>query len=113
MTKNLNEIKLRIIKFAKFKGFSVRNFCKKNDISPSNFSANAMYSSISSDVLAKILTNFSDLNAYWLLLGQGEMIRKELGQGVDLELRMAKMEREMAEIRELFQYPIKSAKMPF
>lgn len=103
MTKNLNEIKLRIIKFAEFKGFSVRNFCKKIDISPSNFSANAMYSSISSDVLAKILANFSDLNAYWLLLGEGEMIRKELDQGVDLELRMAKMEREMAEIKELFR----------
>lgn len=104
MTKNLNEIKLRIIKFAEFKGFSIRNFCKKIDISPSNFSAIAMYSSISSDVLAKILTNFSDLNAYWLLLGQGG-VRRELDQGVDLELRMAKMEREMGEIRELYNTP--------
>lgn len=44
---------------------------------PSNFAGKGAESSMKSDNIVKVLTIFPELNPDWLLLGKGEMLRKE------------------------------------
>ena len=65
-------VRERIIEFAKYKGLSVRAFCRIIGVSETYVSS--MRSSIQPDKLIKIAYRFPELNTKWLLTGEGEMI---------------------------------------
>ncbi len=77
MGENFNQIKVRIIEYIELKGISIRQMCKMIDINPSNFGRSNMKSSLNCDALSRILINFSDVNIEYILLGKGEILRKE------------------------------------
>ena len=75
MQENFNHTKERILQYLKYKGVSIRKFSEKISISPSNFNEKNMISSLSGDILSRILTVFEELSPDWLMLGKGEMLR--------------------------------------
>lgn len=66
-------IKERIIEIAKNKGVGVEEFAGKIGMAYSSFKGNAKYTPINSDAIASILTLYADVNAEWLITGEGEM----------------------------------------
>lgn len=75
--KILAPIKQRILKYIDFKGFEKKYFFENLSISSSNFRGESLKSEISGDVIAKILTLYSEINPEWLLTGKGKMIRED------------------------------------
>ena len=76
MEENFNQIKSRIVQFADYQQMSIRKFCEIISVNPSNFGASNMKSSLSSDILSRILNAFPMLSPDWVLLEKGEMLRK-------------------------------------
>lgn len=66
-------VKERLIKYIKSKGMSTREFCRHIGVSETY--VNSMRSSMQPDKLIKITHLFPDLNAEWLLTGDGEMLK--------------------------------------
>ena len=77
MDKILAPIKQRILQYVDYKQIERKNFFGELNVAPSNFRGNALYSEVGGDVIAKILSNHSKLNAEWLLTGNGEMLKKQ------------------------------------
>lgn len=75
MEENFNQIKLRIVQFTDSQQISIRKFCEKISVNPSNFGTSNMKSSLSSDILSRILITYPILSPDWVLLGRGEMLR--------------------------------------
>ena len=75
-----NNIKSRILKIAEYKGIKKENFLKLNNLSPSNFRGNAFNMSLRSDFIDKILSKYKDINARWLLTGEGNMVYPEFNK---------------------------------
>lgn len=84
MEENFNQIKSRVIQFAEFQQLSIRKFCEIISVNPSNFGASNMKSSLSSDILSRILNTFPMLSPDWVLLEKGEMLRKNCGKNVNV-----------------------------
>ncbi len=74
---NFNQIKLRLIQFIDYKDISKRNFCLKIPIEPSHLGKSNLKSSLSGDILSKILLIYPELSADWLITGRGEMLISE------------------------------------
>jgi hypothetical protein len=68
-------VKERIIKFIKFKGISIRSFEKTVGLSYGYI--NNIRVSIQPSKIKLIEDKFPDLNMSWLLLGEGEMLKRE------------------------------------
>lgn len=68
-------VKERILQFLDEKEISKTLFFNKVGISPSNFKGAGKKSSIGSDLVVKILTEYPELSPEWLMLGEGEMLR--------------------------------------
>lgn len=66
-------VKGRLIEFIKFKGISIRQFCK--EVGLSSGYVTSMRNSLQPDKLHKIMVKFPDLNPTWLMCGEGEMLR--------------------------------------
>jgi hypothetical protein len=75
--KKFSQLKERIRLFAKNQGISMREIYEKTGISDGTFSNS---SGLNEENLLKLFSYFSDLDANWLLTGQGSM-KKELGKG--------------------------------
>ena len=75
--KKFSQLKERIRLYAKNQNISMREIYEKTGISDGTFSNS---SGLSEDNLLKLFSYFSDLDANWLLSGQGSM-KKELGKG--------------------------------
>lgn len=58
-------VKERLIKFIKYKGISIRSFCRTVGVSPTY--VNSMRNSVQPDKLARIALNYPDLHTGWLL----------------------------------------------
>lgn len=84
MEENFNQIKSRVIQFADFQQLSIRKFCEIISVNPSNFGASNMKSSLSSDILSRILNAFPMLSPDWVLLEKGEMLRKNCAKNVNV-----------------------------
>ena len=68
----------RLKQFIEYKGFSVRAFEKECGVNNSTIkSAIRNNGALGSDKLIKIVEKFPELDANWLLLGKGSMIRGE------------------------------------
>lgn len=75
--KNLAQIKGRIIQFIENQRFEKKFFFENLGVASSNFRGQALYSEVSADVVAKILSTYPKCNPEWLLLGQEPMLKSE------------------------------------
>lgn len=66
-------IKERVLEIPVIKGVSKEKFFSDLGVTYGNFKGKAKEKSLSSDVLAKIVTSFPDINPTWLLTGEGNM----------------------------------------
>lgn len=69
-------VKERLLQFAKSQGLMMMDFYEKISVVQSNFSGKGGESALSSDKIIHILMIYPELSADWLLLGKGEMLRK-------------------------------------
>lgn len=76
MDKIFAPIKRRIIEYIDYKGITKESFYTESGVSASNFKGKGAISELGGDKIAKILTLYDDLDAQWLLIGQGEMIKQ-------------------------------------
>lgn len=81
---SFDEIKNRLLQFAKEKKLIMGDFYEKIGVAPSNFSGKAMESALKSDNLVKVLKAYPELSADWLLLEKGEMLRKNNAKNIAL-----------------------------
>lgn len=79
---DFDKIKVRLLQFAKEQRLMMGDFYEKISVPPSNFGGKSMISSLSSAKIAEILTVYPELSADWLLLGKGEMLRKNNGKNI-------------------------------
>jgi len=68
-------IKERILQLAKYKGFTLEDFCLRIGLTYGNFKGAAKNTPINSDAIVNILSIIPDVNPTWLLTGEGEMLR--------------------------------------
>ncbi len=72
--KILAPIKRRIVEFIENQQIEKKFFFKNLGVASSNFRGQALYSEVSADIVAKILSLYPNSNAEWFLLGKGEML---------------------------------------
>ena len=75
--KILAPIKNRVIQFIENQFIEKKIFFEKLGVASSNFRGNALYSEISADVIAKILSLYPNANSEWLLTGKGSMLKED------------------------------------
>lgn len=72
----IDEVKKRLLQFAKEQKLIMGDFYDKISLAPSNFSGKALESSLKSENIVTVLKVYPELSADWLLLEKGEMLRK-------------------------------------
>ena len=77
-----DDIKVRLLQFAKEQRLMMGDFYDKISLAPSNFSGKAMCSSLKSENIVTVLNVYPELSADWLLLGKGEMLRKNNAKNI-------------------------------
>lgn len=75
--KILAPIKSRVIQFIENQNIEKKFFFEKLGVASSNFRGNALYSEISADVIAKILSQYPYADSEWLLTGKGSMLKDD------------------------------------
>ena len=73
--KILAPIKRRIVEFIENQQIEKKFFFENLGVASSNFRGKALYSEVSADIIAKILSLYPNSNAEWFLLGNGEMLK--------------------------------------
>lgn len=73
---NISEIKRRILQYIDFIAITREGFYKKVSLNGANFRGKSAKSELSGDKIANILRCYPDINPDWLLLGEGEILRK-------------------------------------
>ena len=73
---NFDEVKQRLLEFVENKKLKKMVFYDTIGMKQSNFSGEGASSSLKTENIIKILIAFPDINPDWLLLGKGEMLRK-------------------------------------
>lgn len=74
MSNKFSNIKSRIVEYIDYQGIPKGNFFKNIGMTPQSFRGDAINTAINSDALAKLLSIHKDINPYWLLFGEGDMI---------------------------------------
>jgi hypothetical protein len=97
----ISTIKQNILYFAESQGFKKEDFFNKIEISYSNFKGKSLFSEIGADKLVKILTNYPQINADWLLTGKGEMLRNIEEDETENPMAVELLEYKNKEIAEL------------
>lgn len=69
-------IKERILQFVENQKIKKKDFYSQTEIRAANFKGIGLKSEIGGNKLVKILTIYPQINAEWLLLGKGEMLKK-------------------------------------
>ena len=72
-----SNIKDRVLYISENKGITREKFFDDLGITYGNFKGKAKEKALSSDVLAKIITKYPDINPEWLLTGNGKMLKSE------------------------------------
>lgn len=70
-------IKGRILEYAEKKGISKTSLCSSISVSYENFKGRSLSSELGGDAIGRILSVYSDLNAEWLITGEGSMIKDQ------------------------------------
>jgi phage repressor protein C with HTH and peptisase S24 domain len=74
---NILTIKERILTFIEYLGIKKSDFFNSTGIQASNFKGKNIFSQPGGEMIVKILTEYPQLSSDWLLLGEGDMLRKE------------------------------------
>lgn len=91
-SQKIDEVKQKILYFAKNQGIKRGELYLKIGMKQSNFSGIGAQSSLKTDNLIKVLKCFPNLNPDWLLLDKGAMLRDQSesrvysNDGVEIEL---------------------------
>jgi hypothetical protein len=85
MDKIFSPIKGRVIQLIDLVEVSKEKFYEKTGISASNFKGKGAASELGGELIVKIMTNYPDVNAEWLLTGNGERLKK--ANGIDINQR--------------------------
>lgn len=78
--KILAPIKGRVIQFIEKQNIEKKFFFEKLGVASSNFRGKALFSEISADIIAKILSLYPDSNPEWFLIGKEPMLKSEQNQ---------------------------------
>ena len=73
MDKKITSIKERVLLIAKEKGISYENFCEGIGMTYGSFKGDQKKSSLNSDAIGRILSNYPDIDLHWLLTGDENM----------------------------------------
>lgn len=73
MDKNISLIKERILQYADFKGIGKEKFIEKLGMTYGNFKGKQKLTSVNSDFLDNILSQYPDVNIEWIVSGRGEI----------------------------------------
>lgn len=76
MSKNLLNIKDRILYFAENKEVSKQEFFRKTGLKYSNFTGKSKESDLNSKSVAEILLIYPEINPLWLISGNGDMLKE-------------------------------------
>ncbi|WP_134345744.1 hypothetical protein [Flavobacterium psychrophilum] len=71
-------IKERVLQICDYKQINKETFFKALDISYANFKGVQKKSTLNSDTIAKIISNYDDINPVWLICGTGNMLKENL-----------------------------------
>lgn len=71
----ISHIKKNILQFVEYKGVTKVEFCEKTGISYENMTGNGLKSELGGDKIHKILHIFPEIDANWLLTGEGSMFK--------------------------------------
>lgn len=77
MSKKNTTIKDRILYFAENEEISKQEFFRKTNLNYSNFTGKSKESDLNSKSVAEILLTYPQINPYWLLSGNGEMLNPD------------------------------------
>jgi len=69
-------IKERVLYFTDYKDFAKEKFFEELGVTYGNFKGKAKEKALSSDILAKIVSKYPEINPEWLLTGEGNMLKK-------------------------------------
>ncbi|MDV4024214.1 peptidase S24 [Elizabethkingia anophelis] len=83
-------IKERILQYTDYKGFAKEKFFDDLGVTYGNFKGKAKEKALSSDVLAKIVTTYPEINPEWLLTGTGKMLKANNIYEIDKTLHIPK-----------------------
>lgn len=75
MERKITNIKERILYFTDFKGFSKEKFFEELQVTYGNFKGKAKNQALGSDIIERIIAKYPEINAEWLLTGEGEMLK--------------------------------------
>lgn len=70
-------IKERVLYFTDYKDFAKEKFFEELGVTYGNFKGKAKEKALSSDILAKIVSKYPEINPEWLLTGKGPMLKSE------------------------------------
>lgn len=89
MDKIISPIKQRLFQFLEYEGIKKETFYLKTGLHSSNFKGVGAKSELGGDKLAKILLVYENLNASWLLTGNGRMhkLLEVTNEKVETELK--------------------------
>ncbi len=73
----ISPIKRRIFHYVDFKGISKTSFFKLTGLNYGNFKGKSLKSDLTSGYIAEILSCYPDINAKWLLTGEGAMLKRD------------------------------------
>lgn len=79
-------IKERILHYTDYKGFSKEKFFEELGVTYGNFKGKAKEKALSSEVLAKIVSKYPELNSEWLLTGKGIMLKSKTEKHEKIQL---------------------------
>ncbi|ATA89945.1 hypothetical protein CGC58_09550 [Capnocytophaga stomatis] len=80
MDKKISYIKERILEISDYKCISKEKFIENFGMTYGNFKGKQKLTSLNSDFLDKILSEIPEINAEWLLTGNGSMLKNEQNQ---------------------------------
>ncbi len=72
----MTNVKERLLQYIKSQGINKEDFFEIVGLSYSNFKGIQKNSGLNSDSIVKILSIYSNINLYWLILGDGDMLVK-------------------------------------
>ena len=75
MANKITEIKERVLQIAKYHGVSYEKFSNEIGMSYASFKGKAKFTPLNSDAIANIITIYPDVDCYWLLTGNGQMLK--------------------------------------
>ena len=82
MERKITNIKERILYYTDLKGLAKEKFFDDLGVTYGNFKGKAKNQALGSDVIERIITKYPEINPFWLLTGEGEMLNTKSEENV-------------------------------